>query len=291
MKIDTLILSGGGSFGICYNGVYQYLIEYNMLQEDFSNIKTIVGSSAGALFVIPFLLNYSFLEYKDIILSNKFDGTKLINNNDFSIDSLLQHNGFFSNDYIQEFIEYLLETKGYPKSLTLQQLFNMKPIRFCVRVFNITKNKEVIMDHETNPDIPITTLIKMTSCIPIIFKAIEYNKELYIDGCVQGEYTKILSPFFKDDYLFIHLLVERENEHSIDNFCNYTKTILNMCFTKLSNMVLYEKNERNITLPIKSSLDFFNFILPLETKIHLYRQAYNLIGDHFSKISQTHKDS
>ena len=56
MKIDTLILGGGGTTGISYIGIFQALFEKNIIQPDLQGITHIIGISAGAMFAIPLLL-------------------------------------------------------------------------------------------------------------------------------------------------------------------------------------------------------------------------------------------
>ena len=49
MKIDTLILSGGGPSGIAYFGVIRSLFENNIINENLDGIKEIITTSIGIL--------------------------------------------------------------------------------------------------------------------------------------------------------------------------------------------------------------------------------------------------
>ena len=61
MKIDTLILSGGGPSGIAYIGIFQALFDQKILDEELSDIKELITTSVGILVAIPLLLKYNFI--------------------------------------------------------------------------------------------------------------------------------------------------------------------------------------------------------------------------------------
>ena len=47
---------------------------------------------------------------------------------------------------------------------------------------NVTKDKYESLNYINSPDLPIIKAIRMTSNIPILFKPIEYNGDLFVDG-------------------------------------------------------------------------------------------------------------
>ena len=59
MKYDTVCLSGGGIFGFTFIGAIYELINNNLL--DINNIKTWIGTSAGAIISFIFALGYNNL--------------------------------------------------------------------------------------------------------------------------------------------------------------------------------------------------------------------------------------
>ena len=60
MKIDTLILNGGGILCCSYLGCLQYLFETNLVKKDLSSLKEIYCLSAGMIYILPLLLGMSF---------------------------------------------------------------------------------------------------------------------------------------------------------------------------------------------------------------------------------------
>ena len=60
--IKNLVLSAGGIHGYAYIGNYKYLIENKLLE----NLENILGTSAGALFSVLYLLKFSIEETEEL---------------------------------------------------------------------------------------------------------------------------------------------------------------------------------------------------------------------------------
>jgi len=67
-NIENLVLSGGGLLGISYIGLFRYLEEYQATQQ----IKTVIGSSAGAILGMLFIIGYSHSQIYDKLKDMKF---------------------------------------------------------------------------------------------------------------------------------------------------------------------------------------------------------------------------
>ena len=67
-KIKHLVLSGGGLLGISYIGLFKYFEEHKTL----SNIKSITGCSAGAIFGSLLSIGYTYKELDIIVKSMIF---------------------------------------------------------------------------------------------------------------------------------------------------------------------------------------------------------------------------
>ena len=69
MKINTLILSGGGINCISLLGSFQYLFEENIIQKNFKGIQTIICVSGSIINILPLLL-YNVLRTKIFFVQN-----------------------------------------------------------------------------------------------------------------------------------------------------------------------------------------------------------------------------
>ena len=86
---------------------------------DYSNVKVITATSAGTIVALVHLLNFSEQEIKELWLQT--DCKKMRGKKRPHI-SFTGSNYLFTGDGIKEIVETMLEQKGYPKHITMQQL-------------------------------------------------------------------------------------------------------------------------------------------------------------------------
>ena len=58
-KYTHLILSGGGLYGLCYLGIFRYLI----IEKKLDSLKNVVGNSMGSFFSLGYCLNIDIDNY------------------------------------------------------------------------------------------------------------------------------------------------------------------------------------------------------------------------------------
>ena len=100
MKIDTLIMSGGGPSGIAYIGIFKALHEKNILKKDLSGIKEIIVASVGIIFAYLYMLDLpEESQHKIVMKANVFS---VVNVDNITIDDLLVDFGLFKTDSVRE---------------------------------------------------------------------------------------------------------------------------------------------------------------------------------------------
>ena len=116
--IDTLLLSGGGSKGIAYFALYDFLNELNYMD----NIKNIVSCSIGSFFAVSMSMR---INNKIItkILSNVLMSKKLYSFDNIDFD-LFDKLGFFENNLFLIILKHLFKYKYNRENLTLIELYN-----------------------------------------------------------------------------------------------------------------------------------------------------------------------
>ena len=76
MKIDTLVLSGGGPSGVAYFGIFKSLFENNIISENLDGIKEIITTSAGIFPSVCLLIKFKIDLCKEIVMN--YDLFKLL---------------------------------------------------------------------------------------------------------------------------------------------------------------------------------------------------------------------
>lgn len=186
MKIDTLVLSGGGPSAVAYFGIFESIFENKIINENLDGIKEIITTSAGIFPSICLLIKFKLNLCKEIVLN--YDFLDLVNSDNLKIDDFLVDFGFFSTDNIGKFISTIVKNKLNKKDLTLKELYEYNNVKLTVKVFNATKKQLEYISHETDPDLSISKLAQMTTAIPGFFKPVKYNDYLYVDGGLRGHF-------------------------------------------------------------------------------------------------------
>ena len=197
MKIDTLILSGGGPSGIAYFGIFESLFENDILKRDLSGIKEILTTSIGILCSFCLILRLSMDVGKEVALG--YDISKMLKMDDIKIDNLLVEFGLFDTNGIRNIFKSILKNFKGLDDINLIDLYEISEIKLNVKVFNVTKKKIEYISHETDPELSIITLAEMTTAIPIFFKPVEYNGYKYVDGGLRGHFP--IEECKSDNYL------------------------------------------------------------------------------------------
>ena len=285
MKIDTLILSGGGPSGIAYHGILRALFEHNIINKNLDNIKEIITTSIGILTSFILLIKVDLNISEKISLD--FEFKNLLNLEDISIDNILDDFGLFDTNGIKKLFKSLIKNFLNLEDITLKELYNLNNIKLNVKVLNITKQKYEYISYETDPDLSIITLAQMTTAIPIFFKPIKYNNCLYVDGGFKNGF-----PILKcksSNYLGIIIGgFENLNENKIFNDFPILKFIYDLIMSDDINDN-YNNNEINIInnkriLINKVNLGI-NFDIEKKIKIEKINECYNNTINHLIKYN------
>lgn len=179
-KIDTLVLSGGGIKCLSILGALSYLIEKKIIEDGFKGIKKIHYTSGSSIFTFPLLFGFNIRSAIEIF--KDVDWSKIDLTEKMSINNLFTNFGFTDTETYNYILEVFLENKGLRKDITLKEVYEINKIELNFNVVNVTKDTYESLNYINSPDLPIIKAIRMTSNIPILFKPIEYNGDLFVDG-------------------------------------------------------------------------------------------------------------
>lgn len=244
VEYTHLMLSGGAFYGYIYIGVYRFLKEHHLLKP----IKYLYGTSIGAIasFLFGFDIDYSFVEAAfmtpDIYFKN-YQFTHIDPNNIFN---LISNYGICDTSKVRKPLEDILE-----------KLYNIRDITFADYLKRTGKdlhinatciNTGLITDfcNEQFPNMSVLTAIEASICIPLIFKPIEYDNNLYMDGGASNNLPLHIvkcNPGYKLLAFCIKSINEKKTEVLKQNFFSY---LLNICSSIINSTVFLElENSKN----------------------------------------------
>jgi len=285
MKIDTLILSGGGIKCISFLGVLKYMIENQLVSSDFKEIINIICVSGSILVVLPLLLGMSI----DVIIQLfiEIDLSNFIDFKDIKVDTFLTEFGLFSNNAIYQLINKIFSSLNIKETITLKELYGITNKNVVIKVVNISRGEAVYMNHENYPDLSVLKAIQMTTCIPFIFTPILYEDDYYIDGGVYGNFP---IEYINEKYNIFGINIRsKQTKTEIHNIIDYILKLEKTVWKTINNFTYFE-NKRVIHLDIQG------FPLHFEEDIQLKKdyinKGYLQIKEHFKKYgSEKHTDS
>lgn len=271
INFDTLVLSGGSTNSIITLGALQHFYDESLLQD----ITTYVGTSSGAIIGYLLAIGYTPLEVMLEICTKK-----IINKLQFfDIYGMINGAGACSFSVVQEHLEKMTITK-IGTLLTLKDLYEKyKRVLICT-TYNMTKGKSEYLSHETYPNLPCLTALRMTSNLPLIFEPYKYEQSFYIDGVVCDNFPidvgdrvgkKVLGiflssttqtmepamPIFEYIYKLIFVPINDNTQRRLENISSKCKVV---------RLIVQDTN-------------FFKFNLTTPTMLNMFSFGYRQIND------------
>ena len=276
MKIDTLVFSGASTKITLFVGILRCLYEQRILTPELEGIHTIYTCSISTLIVMYMLLGLSLDVMEHCCMQGNYEN--LINLDEINITGLVDSFGLVSNELLGTLVINLLKEKFNREDMTLQELYDYKPICLSVKCANITKNKIDYINHTTDPDLSIITLLRMTTAIPFLFKPVIYKGDMYLDGGVNGGYPVDKAT---DNYLGVWIRGNDSDSVEADNLLSF--------MYKLGTLKQFDEERlpQSNTIMYYSDIHFSNFTLSPETKQELITLGYNTTLKHIQTHSLT----
>lgn len=272
-EIDTLVISGGGVKGISFIGVLKYLQQN---KKDI-NIKTICTVSVGSIIGFLYAIGYTSEEMEAEILSKN-----LLDLQDVKLKTFLKNYGLDSGKGVINWLEGLVERKGYNKTLTFKQLYKKNNIDLCIGSTNLNKYTDIFFNWKISPNLRIIRAIRMSIGIPLVFSAIKYKGDIHVDGGIINNYPIKLFENNLDNVLGLKLFAKGErgidsiNQDilSIDSFLYHVVA----CFLlqkERGSTLSYKYSEHTIFVDANHVTHSMNFNLNNDEKTNLIQLGYN----------------
>ena len=265
--IENIVFSGAGSRIYIFVGFIKALDEHNLL----SNIKSVIGTSSGALIAVLCVLDFKYSEIEEIML--KINTSNLKNINSENIISFFNDYGLDDGKNFHRIIKIILNIKVKNENITFKELYELTNKRLIITATCVNNMNIEYFDYINTPDIPVIKVLLMSISIPIIFKPIKLENKYYVDGGLISHYP---IDFFKDEpekTLGILVTTSMNTFKEINNIKDY---IYNIMTCPLTNMVkTCYNNYKDNTVLIENNSKFLDFNIEYNTKINLIEEGYN----------------
>jgi hypothetical protein len=291
-QISTLIISGGCMKGGIYVGALILLDEYKILQK----IKNYYGTSIGAILISCLALGWNLDEIAKLFINYPVG--------DFirsDIEILMSEYGLISSSDYETLYKKIITFKGHDPNITFGELYEKTSKNLNMNTYSIKTNKQIILNHNTFPNLMLWQGMYMTSALPILVPPVEFNDDFYIDGGIIGNFIIEQIPEKSNETIAISSFSHQTNwlevcdkirNKNIFNYLSYTFELIKIAFIKhtqknpkqhillkIDELDNEQNNEqKNIQTNKQSSLILpkgFNFFMDENTKQQMINVGYN----------------
>jgi len=177
-KIKYLVLSGGAVVGFSFYGI---LRESNKNGDwNIKDIKSIYGTSTGAIFGLIIALNFDWDVIDDYVIKRPWQNVFQFNIQ--NIFTFFDKRGIFDVKIIEEIFTPLFLAKDIPINVTMKEFFELTGIDMRFFSVNINNFSVIEFSHENYPDWRIVDAVYCSCCLPVLFRPL-LNKDIcYTDG-------------------------------------------------------------------------------------------------------------
>jgi predicted acylesterase/phospholipase RssA len=180
VEYECLVISGGATKGMISLGVM------SKHWDELKGVKTLVGTSVGAVICTLFSMGLSVEEIYDIgsrSRPNMPTGFQWVG----KLVGLFTNLGLLSyNGYLDRTREKIMEKYGFIP--TMKQLYDITGKDLLICVSAILRRTRIIISHNTYPDLSVIDALDMSTRLPIIFSPILFENDLCVDGGIVSHF-------------------------------------------------------------------------------------------------------
>ena len=148
MTIKHIIISGGGPPGIIAYGVYKELEKKGFW--NIKNIKTVYGTSMGAVLSVMLVLNYKWEWLDDYLMKRPWN--KIVDFEAKTIFNIQNEWGVFDDTGVYKLLLPLVKGKNLSENLTMLELYEYSNIELHIFATEVMKFESIDINHNTYPD-------------------------------------------------------------------------------------------------------------------------------------------
>jgi NTE family protein len=180
----NLVFEGGGAKCVALCGAVHALDAAGVLQ----HIRSFIGSSAGSIIAMMLASGYNSAEIVGELFYTEFG--QLVQNGSTigRIYQLIDDFGYNSGELIYQWLQHLLEKRGFAPNATFADLYAVTQRTLVVTGSNISTGHLEYFDHVRTPEMQVATAVRISISIPFYFTPVIHDEQVYVDGGVFHNY-------------------------------------------------------------------------------------------------------
>lgn len=178
MTIKHLVISGGGPVLIHVLGAIQHLEQNNYI--DRKEIKSIYGTSAGAIVGVLLCLGFDWETMRDYIIKRPWHDVFPVKVQ--NIFDAYTKKGVFDIKTFEKCFKPLLDAKDINMDVNLEDFYKLSSVELHLFAFEINDYKIYDVSYLTHPKLSLLSAIQMSCALPLLVTPVCIEDQCFIDG-------------------------------------------------------------------------------------------------------------
>lgn len=179
-NVRHLVFSGGGVRGYSYAGVLSELASAGV---KLDKIEGAGGTSIGAMFALALVCGWTPAEIVSEMAQRDVKQMLCLD-----LVTLFSQFGVDRGDKVRAYLDTVIVARCGTSGLTLQQLHARTGKRLYMIACDLNNNAELLLDHETAPDLSAADACFMSMAVPGLFAPFVYKERLCVDGGIKNNF-------------------------------------------------------------------------------------------------------
>ena len=187
-KYQHFVFSGGAAGGLYLYGALRMAHQQGLW--NYSDVKTIWGTSAGSILAVCLALKYEWSVLDDYLVKRPWKAV-------FKIDMmrLMNERGLMGREFLDGLMIPLLAGKGLKADITMEELFLETGVEMHIFTTELDSLDNVFssldISHKTHPTWRLIDAVYASSCLPLVFVPYEIREMCLVDGDEPFEKTRM----------------------------------------------------------------------------------------------------
>jgi NTE family protein len=267
-----IALCGGGMRGVAHVGIMKALKDAGLLK----NVKEVIGISAGSLFALLWVLDYTVEQIEKLTL--EFDFTLLRNISPETVFNFPLTYGLDDGKGIDRLITSLLRQKGFSEDATFEDVAKKHATHFRCFATELQTSRVRVFGTTATPTFSVKLAIRASMSLPIFYIPVEEpgTKALLMDG---GLISNLPLVFMNDNDVFqtwcVFFLSEKNDVvQPVSGLDEVIRYIYDSA-SKLNNLYYTKKFKERLIIVPTQEFSQLNFEETQEMRKKLIRLAYD----------------
>lgn len=279
LKIDKMVLSGGGLRGCIHIGVMKFLEEKNIMK----NISCIAGTSIGSLVATLISMSYTSAELSQIIKTFNY-----LHFQSIDVCNIMKNYGVDTFEKIMGFITTLFVKKNFMPYITFLDLHKQTNKHLIINAVCLNSHENTFFDYQLTPNMPVIVAIRASMSLPVIFGSVNYNGLTYVDGGLLNNFPINFPLFTECPETVLGVNLNNPMNHSVKDINTIDSYAIHLCsclYDAYNNLIDYSKSKIHIITVPTPKFTTFDLLLSDDDKQYLINLGYYKTIEYFEKMN------